>query len=295
MKKPTLTVGIPAYNEEKNITRLVASIIAQKEDVSSISQVIIISDGSTDNTIKCLEKIKSSKLIVINGKKRLGQAERQNQIIKLMHKNDNYLLILEADTLPKSNTFISNMVKEAIKHPHFSVITCTKDVIESKTSFGKIMDFGFRFRFAIFEHAMNFPNLYLFNTGLISKGFLSKFKWETEYHDDSYLYRKSLLSGYPILHVRSSVLQHKSVDNLNDYLLQSGKFQKAKKNESKISGIYNQDYQLLAAIKIIFSYFLKNPFYFCIYLLILGFGRIYALFLPEYTKFWKIYKSTKNI
>lgn len=57
MKKLTVTIGIPAYNEEQNIGHLLVNIFNQSTSIAILDEIIIVSDGSTDNTIKAIKKI----------------------------------------------------------------------------------------------------------------------------------------------------------------------------------------------------------------------------------------------
>src|ERR1041385_4839945 len=97
--KPNILIGIPAYNEEANIGELLKHILSQRQINFNISKIIVISDGSTDKTVAIVSKFKNKKITLINYKKRKGQISRQNEIIKMMAKNDEFLLLFEADTL----------------------------------------------------------------------------------------------------------------------------------------------------------------------------------------------------
>ena len=55
MKKTTLSIIIPCYNEAKNIEKILSRIL----DVKKIDkQIIIVDDKSTDNSIKKIFKYK---------------------------------------------------------------------------------------------------------------------------------------------------------------------------------------------------------------------------------------------
>lgn len=84
-----ITIGIPAYNEEKNI-----SDILQK--LSKIADTIIVcDDGSTDNTAKIAEKMGS---IVISHKKNMGYgAAIRSLFLKARELNSDILVTLDAD------------------------------------------------------------------------------------------------------------------------------------------------------------------------------------------------------
>ena len=66
----SLYIVIPAYNEEKNIKNLINDWYPVVKKISSKSRLIIINDGSTDNTLKVLEKEakNNSQLIYLNKK-----------------------------------------------------------------------------------------------------------------------------------------------------------------------------------------------------------------------------------
>jgi len=84
-----ITVGIPAYNEEKNI----ASII---ENLSEISDTIIVcNDGSTDKTGKIAEKMGA---IVINHERNLGYgAAIRTLFLKARELGSDILVTLDSD------------------------------------------------------------------------------------------------------------------------------------------------------------------------------------------------------
>ena len=84
-----ITVGIPAYNEEKNI----ASII---EKLSHVSDTIIVcNDGSTDNTGKIAEKMGA---VVINHPKNLGYGGAiRSLFLKARDLESELLITLDSD------------------------------------------------------------------------------------------------------------------------------------------------------------------------------------------------------
>ena len=49
-KKPTVTIGIPAHNEEANIANMLNSVISQEQKSFFLEKIIVALDGCTDNT-----------------------------------------------------------------------------------------------------------------------------------------------------------------------------------------------------------------------------------------------------
>lgn len=98
-----VSVGIMAFNEEKNIGRLLKAILSQKLNQIKITKIVIVSDGSTDKTDKIVKKFaKKNKIVkLITRNKRKGKALAINQFIKVARSE---ILALEsADTLPNKD------------------------------------------------------------------------------------------------------------------------------------------------------------------------------------------------
>ena len=62
---PYLSIIIPAYNEENKIKDTLENI----KDIKEISEIIVVDDGSSDNTSKIAKEVKSDKITVIKSDK----------------------------------------------------------------------------------------------------------------------------------------------------------------------------------------------------------------------------------
>lgn len=118
--KSSVTVGIPAINEEVNIGQLLLSILSQTQNGYKIEKIIVVSDGSTDKTVKIARSIKDSKIKVIDGKTNLGRVFRRNQIMKLA--NSDILVFLDADGILENNQSLEELVKEFNKSRKIAVV-----------------------------------------------------------------------------------------------------------------------------------------------------------------------------
>lgn len=89
MKQLEIVVGLPAYNEEKNI----AAIILELEKIAS--KIIICNDGSSDSTGKIAEKMGA---VVINHPKNIGYGAAIRSIFKKATElNAEILVTFDAD------------------------------------------------------------------------------------------------------------------------------------------------------------------------------------------------------
>ena len=82
LKYQKISVLIPNYNDSENLEKTIISIIRQK--LKPI-EILIVDDGSTDNSIQIIKKLKSNFGEIIKfrrNKKNLGIAKSVNQNLK---------------------------------------------------------------------------------------------------------------------------------------------------------------------------------------------------------------------
>ena len=60
VKKPEISVVVPLYNEEESLTELCSWIGRVMKDNSFAYEILLIDDGSTDNSWKVIEELFSA-------------------------------------------------------------------------------------------------------------------------------------------------------------------------------------------------------------------------------------------
>ena len=109
MSKLSVSIGIMAYNEDRNIGQLLESLLAQKLRHVTLSEIIVISSGSSDQTNAIVRSVatKDSRIKLISQKKRLGKATVVNLFIAKAKQD--ILVLMSADLQLKQNT-LENLV-----------------------------------------------------------------------------------------------------------------------------------------------------------------------------------------
>ena len=75
MISESVTVIIPAYNEEANIKRVVKDTLKVMSSYTRDFEIIVIDDGSVDNTVKIVASIKNKNLKIIRNEKNIGKTK----------------------------------------------------------------------------------------------------------------------------------------------------------------------------------------------------------------------------
>ncbi len=114
--EPLVSVLIPAWNEEVGIVKTVQSVL---NGTYKNVQIIVIDDGSTDNTAQWVEKAfgKEDKVTLINEGHR-GKAEALNRGLK--ETTGEFILTLDADSYLTRRS-IGDMVRTLVKNADYDV------------------------------------------------------------------------------------------------------------------------------------------------------------------------------
>ena len=111
-RKFTVSVGIPAYNEEKNILQLLESLTKQKGDNFILEKITVISDGSLDRTPALVEaygRAHPEVVLIAYGESR-GQAARLNEFYR--NNTSDILVTLDADCCLKDGHVLSELARQ---------------------------------------------------------------------------------------------------------------------------------------------------------------------------------------
>ena len=104
------SVGITAHNEQANIGKLLAAMLAQKLETVAITEIIVVASGCTDNTVPMIQEYvaKDSRIKLFVQEKREGKTSAIN--VFLQNAQEEICVLESGDTLPREDT-IENLVK----------------------------------------------------------------------------------------------------------------------------------------------------------------------------------------
>jgi glycosyltransferase involved in cell wall biosynthesis len=100
-----ISIIIPAYNEADKIKDTLENII----DINEINEIIVVDDGSSDNTVEIASNIKNDKVKVFKLDKNRGKGYALNYGLKISMKNADIIGFLDGD-LGSSSSEIKKLI-----------------------------------------------------------------------------------------------------------------------------------------------------------------------------------------
>ncbi len=221
----TFSIGIPAYNEAANIGRLVHALLNQQIAQGRLQEIIVISDGSSDATAQEVEKIIDKRVRVIVGTSRLGQAARQNQLFSMCQSD--VLILLNADILPTSDHFLSEMLKPFIEKPATGLVGAkVTPVLAGSTLVSVVLNWNSAWKTNLFEKINHKDNIFLCHgrARAFSKKLYSQLRWPSIQGEDAYSYIYAKTHGFDFVYAPNASVWYVTPKTLADHVKQSTRF-----------------------------------------------------------------------
>jgi cellulose synthase/poly-beta-1,6-N-acetylglucosamine synthase-like glycosyltransferase len=180
-----ISVGICAYNEGKNIGKLLSNILNEQE-LSADSEVLLVCSGCTDNTKETVQEYaaKDRRVKARFENERRGKANAVNQI--LANATGSVILFISADTMPQRGSFSRLVAK--LQNPGVGIV-CGNPVPSNSSSslVGRIVQLLWGFHNHVFKE-LNDADLARHATEIfcIRKSIIDKIPPETV-NDDAYI------------------------------------------------------------------------------------------------------------
>jgi glycosyltransferase involved in cell wall biosynthesis len=134
MSAPAVSVVLPAYNCEKYIGKAIQSVLQQ---TFTDLELIIINDGSTDNTEQVIHSFNDHRIVYIRNSKNEGLIYSLNRAIDLAQAK--YIARMDSDDISKPER-LAKQRSFLDQHEDITVVACTIEFIDQKEAFTGIWD-----------------------------------------------------------------------------------------------------------------------------------------------------------
>jgi glycosyltransferase involved in cell wall biosynthesis len=139
MKKESITIMIPAYNEEENLLKTVSSVSQILRDLFEKYEILLFDDCSTDDTAKIANQIskKNKRIKVIHNKRNMGLGYNYRKGVELAQYK--YFSWVPADNEAKLDS-VKYLLENAGKADIVVNYTVNKEV---RSHLRRIISYGF--------------------------------------------------------------------------------------------------------------------------------------------------------
>jgi cellulose synthase/poly-beta-1,6-N-acetylglucosamine synthase-like glycosyltransferase len=106
----SVSVCVCAYNEEENIERAIRSVYSQRTDVFDLSELFVMSSGSTDGTDDIVQRMidEFPSLVLVRQKERKGKNSAINEFLDM--KRGDVCVLMNADNILRDELSLHNLV-----------------------------------------------------------------------------------------------------------------------------------------------------------------------------------------
>jgi glycosyltransferase involved in cell wall biosynthesis len=254
-----LSIIIPAYNEEKSISKTIKSVLNSSY---KNFEIIVVDNGSTDRTKKVVKSFNNNKIKYFYYEKKRGPAAARNYGAK--KSKGELLFFLDADDWFEKET-LKILIKNVKDYPKINIFLLPRINIFEK-GFKKVWSFEF-FSYInheknVFKKKLEIQKRCIYCPYVFKKYFFNKIKGFNDkiyYYEDEYLKNKIIKLNEPCLLIKDAKYYTNMGSSFNDFFKRS-------KNLGK--GIVSlKDFKkIIYLILVNFSFiFLFNPIIMLIY------------------------------
>ncbi|MDO8572382.1 MAG: glycosyltransferase [bacterium] len=298
-KKPTLAIGIPAYNEEHTILPLLKSLLSQHDKVFLLKEIIVASDGSTDHTVSRASSTGDARVTVLHDRDRLGKPARINQIFN--HINTDIVVLFDADIDVHSQNLLEELLTPMIHNITTQAVFGSADILPPKNLIQKIVTVGWD----MWEDLKkNTPNAELYNCQGTIRAFRRELyktmRFPNASADDAFPFLYCKKHNHRIAFAPNATVFYSQPSSYIDYVKQMIRFHGSERIQQQNfdKGFVSQFYVIKThhRLKTLLRFWVKNPIEVLAYVLFLVIPKTVSLFhvREAMTPLWNIAVSTKK-
>lgn len=298
-KLRTITIGIPAFNEESNISYLVNALINQELTSAKVTQIIVVSDGSTDTTVKLTRKIRDPRLKIIDHKRRSGKVSVYNEIVS--KANGDILIMLDADVLPNSSYLLEKIVQPFLQNPQLGLASADTMSANPKNFFEQVIADSHEFKKSMYRKLRNGNTVYLCHGRVqaFSRKLYQKMRWPERYPEDAYSYLFCIQQGFTFAFIPETAITFRSPATIADHRSQSVRYMDGKKKLTELfsAQFMHEQYAIPHSLLLrsLLTYIVLKPITTLSYIFITIYIRLTSLVKTSYQQQWQIANTSKKI
>ncbi|MEK7150864.1 MAG: polysaccharide pyruvyl transferase family protein [Patescibacteria group bacterium] len=298
---PRVTVALSALNEERNIEAFLSSVLAQKEEGFVLDRILIISDGSTDNTANVVRNIASSKIELREKTERIGKSSRLNEIYQSV--DSDIIVQSDADVVFAHPFVVRDLIKPIVENESVMLCGGNPTPVEGKTFTERAVNCTFNTYAGFRKRVRGGNNRFSADGRLLAlrKDFARSIHIpENMIANDAFVFYVCAARRHQYRFVESARVHFRSPQTLRDHIIQNTRFVAMPARMSAyfpVELVRTQEHIPFGTyISFLVGEFLHHPIY-CGYIFIINrYCKLRAFFLERSLNArWILAGSTKNV
>jgi glycosyltransferase involved in cell wall biosynthesis len=300
----TLSVGIAAYNAEKNIRPMLAALLAQRQEVYVLQKIDVHSDASSDGTVAAAASFADPRIKIIDNKARKGFA---GSLISLLKNNKSDIIVSLNDDIQITDPDFLNKIARAFIGDPKTGLACGDPLPFRKGNFIQraVSSSFWSWHLAALEENKG-NNAHTCNGKILalSSDLISALQFPEDLglmgNVDAYLYFACLKAGFNYRFVKGAEVYYPNPSTIRDYVKSVSR---NNDNFAPLAAAFGRQTVLsepalpkAKLLKYKFAEFIKNPagslfiFFLGIYI-----ALKLKLFPKPFNPLWETVATTKNI
>ncbi len=206
MQQPVISILLPAYNAAKYIEQTINSLLHQS---FTDFELLVIDDGSTDNTVSIIKGFTDSRIVLIQNEQNLGLVKTLNKAIALC--KGIYIARMDADDIALPHRL--QLQKEFLdNHTNIAAVAGWVTFIDAEGNKNGVWELDRQTNTALqIKNALVKENCIAHPTVMIRAEVLKKFLYsEKQQHIEDYdLWLRMMVSGLRIEKIQQPVLDYR--------------------------------------------------------------------------------------
>ena len=222
--KPTLTIGIAAYNEDQNIRALISAFLAQKISSMRLLEIIVVSDASTDKTDEIVRSFSDKRVRLIRFEKRSGLSTVQNKIME--QAQGDILVVSDADILPADPYHLENLTAPILADSTIGITSAVLVPAAPKTFVEKVLFRNHMLKTNLFNSIGNGDNIYncAGPSRAFSRALYKKMRYPDNIPNDAYSFLFCKEQGLAFRYIQQARAIFRRPSTLADHVKQGVRF-----------------------------------------------------------------------
>lgn len=291
---PTITIGIPAYNEQQTLPHLLSDISKQSRSGFRISSVIIVSDASTDQTAQVAKQQLDLPITVVTNSVRRGKAFALNYF--MTHATTDVLVVFDADVRIKDANMIAQLIKPILMESADLVGAAVHELTPSGIV-ERALAASMYMKRHMFEAHRSGNNIYTCHgrARAFSRKLYQSIRFESSMNEDAFSYIYCIRHDFSYRYAKRARVWYRLPTTLADHVKQSVRFIHSKSdhdfhNDPVVKAEYSIPLQNVVAANV--QTLICRP-EIVLYYMILIYTSLMAHFSPRTKQQWESSQSSK--